>query len=683
MALTKIKTQSINDDAITTAKINNNAVTDAKVADDITAGAATTAATLATARSINGVSFNGSSAITVTAAAGTLTGSTLASGVTASSLTSVGTLTALTGGTGDLIWDTTTLVVDSSANRVGIGTASPDHELHVEGENPRIQIESTSAGDDNTGLIFAHGGTEKYELWHDEDVGAFNFDQSVQTDGWGFNFRTYPSGGSDNTTAMTIKGSGNVGIGETSPLGKLHIKEDDSGVSSVNSNFDQLVLEDDSHCGISILSGTSGDGAIYFGDSGTNDIGQIKYKHSSNSLDLTTNSQTRMTIDSNGNVGISTASPKGLLHIEKDLGNTSGALATMASHHLVLATGGGTDDTVGMGFYASGDEYIGAAIQFKRTSNAGTGDLTFYVKDTADESSGDPPTAVMTMTDDLNVGIGVGSPTSGKLCINSGDGSNTVKQADHTALIIDDIWGWQLLGTDGDVGLGQYKVQGGTGHWMYKQGRGHNTSNDFHKWYTNDTERMSINSSGDTTIAGTLTSGRLWSSASVSGNYISQFINSHGSEPYGINIHYSGVDVNSGASRFITCTGTSTVRMWVLSSGTVQNATNTYGSTSDSRVKQDITDANSQWNDIKALRVRNFKKKDNIDLAQIGLIAQEVEESGMLGLIEETSPSEFEIENCGIAENDTVKGVKYSVLYMKAIKCLQEAMERIEALENA
>ena len=98
MALTKIKTQSINDDAITTAKINNNAVTDAKVADDITAGAASTAATLATARNINGVSFNGSSAITVTAAAGTLTGATLASGVTASSLTSVGTLTALTTG---------------------------------------------------------------------------------------------------------------------------------------------------------------------------------------------------------------------------------------------------------------------------------------------------------------------------------------------------------------------------------------------------------------------------------------------------------------------------------------------------------------------------------------------------------------------------------------------------------
>ena len=59
-------------------------------------GNASTATTLATARNINGVSFNGSADITVTAAAGTLTGATLAAGVTASSLTSVGTLTALT-----------------------------------------------------------------------------------------------------------------------------------------------------------------------------------------------------------------------------------------------------------------------------------------------------------------------------------------------------------------------------------------------------------------------------------------------------------------------------------------------------------------------------------------------------------------------------------------------------------
>jgi hypothetical protein len=65
------------------------------VTGDVT-GNADTATALATARTINGTSFDGSANITVTAAAGTLTGGTLASGVTASSLTSVGTLTGLT-----------------------------------------------------------------------------------------------------------------------------------------------------------------------------------------------------------------------------------------------------------------------------------------------------------------------------------------------------------------------------------------------------------------------------------------------------------------------------------------------------------------------------------------------------------------------------------------------------------
>jgi len=53
-------------------------------------GNAGTATALQTARTINGVSFDGTANITVPAAAGTLTGATLASGVTASSLTSFG-----------------------------------------------------------------------------------------------------------------------------------------------------------------------------------------------------------------------------------------------------------------------------------------------------------------------------------------------------------------------------------------------------------------------------------------------------------------------------------------------------------------------------------------------------------------------------------------------------------------
>ena len=58
-------------------------------------GNAATATILETARTINGVSFNGSANITVTAAAGTLTGTTLKSTVLSSSLTSLGTIASL------------------------------------------------------------------------------------------------------------------------------------------------------------------------------------------------------------------------------------------------------------------------------------------------------------------------------------------------------------------------------------------------------------------------------------------------------------------------------------------------------------------------------------------------------------------------------------------------------------
>ena len=81
--------------------------------------------------------------------------------------------------------------------------------------------------------------------------------------------------------AIDMSEGGKVGIGETTPLGKLHVKEDDAGNISVNSNFDQIVIEDDAHSGMSIFSGTSSDGGIYFGDSGAGNRGQFKYKHGS------------------------------------------------------------------------------------------------------------------------------------------------------------------------------------------------------------------------------------------------------------------------------------------------------------------------------------------------------------------------------------------------------------------
>ena len=86
-------------------------------------------------------------------------------------------------------------------------------------------------------------------------------------------------------------------------------------------------------------------------------------------------------------------------------------------------------------------------------------------------------------------------------------------------------------------------------------------------------------------------------------------------------------------------------------------------------------------------KVRNFKKKSDVAqygtgsaMVQIGVIAQEVEAAGMDKLVEHSPPSKFVSGSLGIT--DSVKNVKYSVLYMKAVKALQEAMTRIEILET-
>jgi len=114
-----------------------------------------------------------------------------------------------------------------------------------------------------------------------------------------------------------------------------------------------------------------------------------------------------------------------------------------------------------------------------------------------------------------------------------------------------------------------------------------------------------------------------------------------------------------------------TVKFVIEGNGDVQSATNSYGAISDVNLKENIADANSQWDDIKAVRVRNFSMiADNLDKAnQLGVVAQELEASGMNGLVK-------------TKERNSIKSVKYSILYMKAVKALQEAMTRIETLET-
>ena len=155
---------------------------------------------------------------------------------------------------------------------------------------------------------------------------------------------------------------------------------------------------------------------------------------------------------------------------------------------------------------------------------------------------------------------------------------------------------------------------------------------------------------------------------SATGYGISCLVNNNSSSPYR---YFEGYSLSANAQRIA-----------IYTNGDVKNTNNSYGAISDIKLKQDIVDASSQWNDIKNIKVRKyrFKTEPNAPL-QIGVIAQEIEQISA-GLVES---QQDEIRNekgqvTGLADTST-KSVKYSVLYMKAIKALQEAMERIETLE--
>jgi hypothetical protein len=133
---------------------------------------------------------------------------------------------------------------------------------------------------------------------------------------------------------------------------------------------------------------------------------------------------------------------------------------------------------------------------------------------------------------------------------------------------------------------------------------------------------------------------------------------------------------------FILCGVTGIAdRFFVRDSGNVVNTNNSYGAISDAKLKENIVDASSQWDDLKALQVRKYNFKEETGQpthTQIGLVAQEVELVSP-GLVTESPDRDEDGNDLGTV----TKSVNYSVLYMKAVKALQEAMERIEQLEAA
>jgi hypothetical protein len=221
------------------------------------------------------------------------------------------------------------------------------------------------------------------------------------------------------------------------------------------------------------------------------------------------------------------------------------------------------------------------------------------------------------------------------------------------------------------------------------------------------TERMRITNAGYTKMSPNGTY------VSAAGSYHEVNQNIAGITSYIYNSSATGdgllVNVNNESTYFFLAgysDSAARYNVYIFSNGNLVNRNNSYGALSDQKLKQDIEDASSQWEDVKAMQFRKYRWKQDVAADvdapyQLGVIAQELEASGMSGLIEESPDREFYDEvvldsdgNPVVDEDgnnvteqkerltgESTKSVKYSILTMKALVALQEAMTRIESLE--
>jgi hypothetical protein len=580
----------------------------------------------------------------------------------------------------------------TSTGRVGIGTSSPGYVLDVLG-SARVKTGATetpfiiaTGGDSQAALRFGStGGGGFYGIYGGADYVGLQLwtsgNQALTID----NLQRVGIGTGSPTQALSVVGSIQLGATLAGGVSGTSYSILGNGVTGGNASGGDVNVIAGAGSGsgvngsvyisagstLSPASVTTG-GSVFITSGKPSDSlasGTIDFRYyAGNPSTLAT----AMRIDSSGRVGIGTTSPTTILHLQSsaanaylrvtngtvdsyfgiDNANSAADIYVATTHPLRFFTNSAERARID----SSGRLLVGTSTARSNTYNASVSQA-FQVEGTTDSTRGIG--VFSSASNGLGGYLTLAMQRSGTI-----GGNTIVNNADELGFI-------SFQGSDGTDFVEGARIStfvDGTPGANDMPGRlVFSTTAD---GASSPTERMRITSTGSVQCASATGGAPVLSvdnSSNVSGSqvlYLANRANANNQSSYYIVAQEPGV-----ANRF-----------FVLGNGDVLNANNVYGSMSDIKLKENIIDASSQWSDLKALRVRkyNFKPETGQHThTQIGLVAQEVEVVSP-GLIHESPDLDAEGNDLGTV----TKSVNYSVLYMKAVKALQEAMERIEVLEQ-
>nr|BAR33157.1 virion structural protein [uncultured Mediterranean phage uvMED] len=493
--------------------------------------------------------------------------------------------------------------IDSSGN-LGIGTTSTS-SIRLQAVTPTanhlaLQVENSNTAD-SFGMVVKGGN----------DANDYTAD-----------FRKR-----DNTNIMRIRGDGNVGIGTTSPDGKVHIMQGSAGSVTASGDKNSLVVENSSHGGITTLTPDGVESGIFFGHASSNRFGEL-YTHYDNNL------MTFGTRKSGAEIKIMSGDAAEAMRINDAgdvlIGGTQEYNTLNGRGNLVVGSGSGnegitivtgTSNTGGITFAdgTSGDAAYRGQIEYSHSADA----MSFVTA----------ATERMRIDSSGNVGIGT-TPASAssttRMHIHNG-ASTAILQLTGAGVGTTASDGTELAADDN----GDFRIR--------------NFESGSMQFFNNGSERMRIDNSG-TLLVDRTTKPNAGEKVAVSRE--------------GIAIARG---TSSGEYRLMYGNDSSSMILY-FTSGSNQaqlSAAGAWVDASDVAYKKDIVDINYGLDTVKKLKPRTYKMKPD-DEQQIGFVAQELE---------------LDIPEI-VSGEDGSKGVAYGQLTAVLTKAIQEQQELIEDLQT-